>query len=258
MKLHYKTFGSGKPIIILHGLFGMLDNWRSIARSLEDQYQCILVDLRNHGKSPDDPEMNYKVMANDIAELMATLHLNETHIWGHSMGGKVAMQFALDHSEKVNTLVVIDISPGAYPPHHDEVLAAIESIDTDVLTERSQAEDRFRSYLADDEATIQFLMKNLTRKQEGGFEWKANMPVLIAEYDQLMNSINSDRSFDKPTLFIRGAKSNSLKDEDMPLIKKLFPRAEIITIPDAGHWVHADQPQALTESILSFMKAGQQ
>jgi pimeloyl-ACP methyl ester carboxylesterase len=253
MKLHYKIFGEGEPIIILHGLFGMLDNWRSMARALEEKYQCILVDLRNHGKSPHADEIEYAVMAEDVKETMDHLQLEAVHLWGHSMGGKVAMQMALLYPERIKTLVVIDISPRAYPPHHDDVLAAIGALHPGEITDRSEAEHILRNHLGSDEATIQFLLKNLSRRSGGNFEWKANMPVLIREYDKIMHSISSDKSFNKPVLFVRGELSNSIRDEDWPDIQRLFPEASLVTIQGAGHWVHADKSEALKEAILTFM-----
>src|SRR5688500_8852363 len=255
MQLNFKTSGQGPPIIILHGLFGMLDNWRTIARALEQHYTCILVDLRNHGKSPHAGEMNYHVMAEDILELMNELGHNSTIVMGHSMGGKVAMQFSLLYPHKVNKLIVIDIAPKKYPAHHEHVIDAIQSIDPATLEERSSAEKSFRQYLQDDEATIQFLLKNLARKPKGGFEWKANMPVLIENYEALMEEIGEGAFFNKPTLFVRGEQSDSVRDEDRDQIQKLFPEAQLITIPGAGHWVHADQPGALIDALLAFMQS---
>lgn len=256
MKLNYKLHGSGSPFIILHGLFGMLDNWRTVARILEDKFQCILVDLRNHGKSPHSDEMNYKVMSEDIMELMNTLNLPSTILMGHSMGGKVAMQFAFDHPEKVEKLIIVDISPNQYPRHHDHVIDAIESIDPAKLQNRGEAENNFRRFIEDDEATIQFLLKNLDRRHHGGFNWKANMPVIIRQYDSLMEGIKSITTFDKPTLIIRGELSNSVRNEDWADFQNLFPESQLVTIQGAGHWVHADQPKAITETILTFTETG--
>src|SRR5687767_9372372 len=147
MHLNYKISGSGPPIIFLHGLFGMLDNWRTIARALEIRYQCILVDLRNHGRSPRSDEMNYNVMSDDVLKLMDDLKLESAIILGHSMGGKVAMELALKFPERISKLIVVDISPRAYPPHHADVIGAIESIDPSALENRSDAENKFRSHL---------------------------------------------------------------------------------------------------------------
>lgn len=252
MKLNYKIIGTGHPLIILHGLFGMLDNWRSIARMLEHKYQCILVDQRNHGRSPRDDEMNYKVMSQDVFELMENLHIEHAYLLGHSMGGKVAMQFALTWPERVDKLIVVDISPRKYPVIHKSEIKAIQAIVPAQIKDRKEAEKILARFLGDDQATIQFLMKNLTRLPEGGFEWKANMPLLISNYDQLMQPIESPAPFDKPVLFIRGGRSKSIKEEDWESILILFPRAQLTTLP-AGHWVHADQPEIFEKTVSSFL-----
>lgn len=254
MKLHHQTSGEGEPLVILHGLFGMLDNWKSISRKLSSSYQCILVDLRNHGKSPHDAEMNYQVMAEDVKELISDLQIAPTIVIGHSMGGKVAMQLALHHPESVKKLVVIDIAPRQYPPHHEKVLAALESIDPSAVQDRAEAEENFRTYLGNDKDTIQFLLKNMSRLPEEGYAWKSNMEVIVAEYDEVMNEIKHDGTFEKPVLFIKGGNSSSLTDEDLPDIKMLFPNVEWVTIPDAGHWVHSDEPEALLDALRSFIE----
>lgn len=256
MNLNNKILGSGPPLIILHGLFGMLDNWRTVANLLEDKFQCILVDLRNHGRSPHLEEMNYQIMADDLLELINALNIPSAIFIGHSMGGKVAMQFAFDHPEKVEKLIVVDISPKKYDRHHDHVIEAIESIDPSRLEKRSDAEKSLIKYLGSDQTTIQFLLKNLKRIPEGGFEWKANMPILIDHYDSLMERVDSWAGFTKPTLFIRGEKSDSVKDEDWADIQRLFADSQLVTISGAGHWVHADQPKAITEAILTFTGPG--
>lgn len=253
MKLNHKISGTGKPVIIMHGLFGMLDNWRSIAKMLEEDFQCILVDLRNHGKSPHTVEMNYDLMVDDVIELMENLHLPSAIILGHSMGGKVAMQLALEHPGRVEKLIVVDIAPKEYPPHHEDVIAAIQAIDPGALQDRDQAENIFAQHLGDDQATIQFLLKNLSRKPEGGFEWKANMPALIDHYSDLMKEISQENRFEGPALFVRGDESESVLDEDWTSILDLFPNAVLISISRAGHWVHADAPDAFAREIKLFM-----
>jgi pimeloyl-ACP methyl ester carboxylesterase len=255
MKLVYKTYGTGDPVIIMHGLFGSGDNWRTIARMMESQYESIVVDMRNHGRSPHDPEMNFEVMTDDILELMSDLNLEKASLLGHSMGGKVAMQFALRYPEKVDKLIVVDIAPKHYPPHHDKVIEAIESIAPEKLTDRSEAEDAFARFLGNDQSTIQFLMKNLSRLPDGGFEWKPNMPVIIDAYYRLMEDVMPSEPFTGPALFVRGERSRYILDEDIPHIKELFPNSSLVTIPGAGHWIHADAPELFTKTILSFLSA---
>ncbi len=238
----------------MHGLFGSGDNWRTIAKNLEADYQCIVVDMRNHGRSPHDVEMNFKVMAEDIHELMTVLDIDKTSVIGHSMGGKVAMVFALSYPALVEKLIVADIAPKQYPPHHTAVIEAIEAIAPDQLKDRAEAEDILSRYLGPDQSTIQFLMKNLTRLQGAGFEWKANMPVIISSYPRLVEEVKSVSSFNGPALFISGGKSRYILEEDLIEIRHLFPYARIETIADAGHWVHAEAPDSFTKAVKSFLK----
>ncbi len=253
MKLNHKIYGNGKPIIIMHGLFGSGDNWRSIAKNLESTYQCIVVDMRNHGRSPHDPEMNFTVMAEDIHKLMIALNLEKVSLIGHSMGGKVAMQFALSHPNLVDKLIVVDIAPKNYPPHHSTVIEAIEAIAPNEIEERSDAENIFARFLGQDQSTIQFLMKNLTRLNGGGFSWKANMPVIISSYALLVEEIKSNGSFDGKVLFVRGENSRYILDDDLEAITGLFPHYTLNTIANAGHWVHAEAPEAFSEVVQNFL-----
>jgi esterase len=253
VKLIHKIYGTGQPVIIMHGLFGMGDNWRTIARMLEDQCQSIVVDMRNHGRSPHDPEMNFQVMADDILELMDDLGLDQATLLGHSMGGKVAMHIALHHPDRISRLIVADIAPKLYPPHHTAVIEAISSIDFNSMQDRSDIENTMAAYLGNDQSTIQFLMKNISRDAEGRLEWKANMPVIISAYQHLMETIGETGTFPGPTLFIRGQKSRYIQDEDLPMIAELFPHYRLETIPGAGHWVHADAPTAFAEAVSRFL-----
>ena len=253
LKLYYKSYGTGDPIIILHGLFGMGDNWRTIARLMESQYQCILVDLRNRGRSPHDEVMNFEVMAADVLELIKDLDLDDAVILGHSLGGKVAMQFATTYPELTEKLIVVDIAPKQYPAHHNVVIEAIQAIEPGKLNSRDEAEGTLRHFLGEDESTVQFIMKNLSRNPEGGFEWKPNMPGIIAAYDQLNQDVTAMHPYLGPVLFIKGEHSDYITEKDMPAINHLFPEASLVTIPGAGHWVHADSPGPFTQTILAFL-----
>jgi len=213
---------------------------------MEQDYQCILVDLRNHGRSPHDEVMNFSVMADDVLDLMKDLDLDDAVLLGHSMGGKVAMQFATTYPEVTEKLIVVDIAPKQYPAHHDSVIDAIEAIDPTALAMRDDAENILRRFLGNDESTIQFLMKNLSRKAEGGFEWKPNMPGIIAAYDQLMKEVTVMHPYLGPVLFIRGEHSDYVTAKDMP-------EATLVSIPGAGHWVHADNPGPFTQTVRAFL-----
>lgn len=252
MPLNFKEFGQGQPIIILHGLFGMLDNWQTIAKKLADHYLVYIVDQRNHGRSPHFPDMNYPLMAQDLQEFMESNWIYHAHILGHSMGGKTAMQFAINFPEYVDKLVVVDIAPKAYTSGHDLIFEALNMVDTSTVTSRSDVQNTLSEKIAEP-GVIQFLMKNLSRNKSGGYEWKMNLKAIEAGYPNILAKVNPASPFDKDALFLKGALSNYITNDDTPLIKSLFPKARINTINNAGHWVHADQPLSLYEALTDFL-----
>ncbi|MEM1119932.1 MAG: alpha/beta fold hydrolase [Bacteroidota bacterium] len=253
MQLNYKSFGEGYPIIILHGLFGTLDNWQTIAKKLAENYTVYLIDQRNHGRSPHSDEFNYEVMAEDLQAFMESQWIYEAHIIGHSMGGKAAMQFALNYPDMVNQLVVVDIAPKAYTGGHHAIFEALFGLDLAKVDNRKTADQLLQTKIADF-GVRQFLLKNLTRKKEGGFRWKMNLPVIYQNYPRLMAAITSSDTFDHPTLFIRGGASDYVQEEDMTGINNLFPKAQLTTVENAGHWVHAVAPLALLKLVTDFLK----
>ena len=253
MHLHHKILGEGRPLIILHGLFGTLDNWQTVGRLLSEDYQVFLLDQRNHGRSPHIPEHNYPALAADIDHFLEFNWINRPHIIGHSMGGKAAMQFALQHPEKVDKLVVVDIGPKAYSGGHEPIFYALQSIDLSQIKERSEAENLLRQYIPD-YGVIQFLLKNLTRSKDGTYHWKANLPVLYDHYQEIVGEIKSDKPYEGPVLFIRGGTSRYILDDDWSDIHDLFPNARLATVPDAGHWVHAEAPDEILQLVRDFLK----
>ncbi|MEL6867830.1 MAG: alpha/beta fold hydrolase, partial [Bacteroidota bacterium] len=188
MELNYKEFGQGDPIIILHGLFGTLDNWQTIARQLANNYMVYIVDQRNHGRSPHSQEFNYQVMADDLASFMESRWIYKAHLIGHSMGGKTAMQFALNHSDLVDRLIIVDIGPQQYEGRHQTIFEALISIDIKKVESRQQAEAMLATRI-EDVGVRQFLLKNLSRQKEGGYQWKMNLPVLYKEYDRVFEAV---------------------------------------------------------------------
>lgn len=257
LKLYHKIYGQGPPVLILHGLFGSGDNWRTITRFLEDQYTCIVVDLRNHGRSPHDKLMDLLAMSADVLELIDDLRLEKVALIGHSMGGKVAMYTALTSPESVSHLVVVDIAPRKYAPLHDQVFAAIQAVEPASMNTRQEVESLLSDRLNGDLAVVQFLMKNLTRNQDGSLKWKANMPVIMDAYNRLVDEVSASGVYSGPTLFIRGEQSDYVSEDDMNDILTLFPLARLVTIPGAGHWVHADQPEEMALELAHFLGAGQ-
>lgn len=253
MKLAYQEVGEGEPVIILHGLFGSSDNWLSIAKELSSDYKVYLPDQRNHGDSPHTEEFSYEAMAGDIAEFIEEHQLKDPIVIGHSMGGKAAMRFAVDHSQLLKKLVVVDIAPRYYPPHHQTILAGLKSIDVDNLKSRKEADNALSEYVQE-LGVRQFLLKNLGRSKQGGYEWKMNLAVIDEKIENVGEPLPEDKKFEKPTLFINGATSNYIKKEDEELINKIFPKAKIQTIAGAGHWVHAEKPGEFLEILTTFIQ----
>jgi len=253
MKLHSKVLGSGRPVLILHGLFGSLDNWHSIGARLAESFRVYGVDLRNHGRSPHSPEMNYPLMAEDLRELISAGNLEKVSLIGHSMGGKVAMQFALSFQEQVEKLVVVDIAPRAYPPSHETIFKALLSLNLAQFKTRQQIQEALAADIPD-VAVRQFLLKNLSRQAGGGFFWQNNLSAIHENYSHLIAGVEPGKTCDRPALFLRGEKSDYIRAEDEPLIRQLFPRAEVRTLVGADHWVHADVPETFLRNVQEFLR----
>lgn len=255
MKLAYREIGEGEPLIILHGLFGSSDNWLSIARELESRFKVYLVDQRNHGDSPHSDEFTYAAMAADIKEFVEEHALEKPVLMGHSMGGKTAMTFAVTYPELLKKLVVVDIAPRYYPVHHDRILEGLQSIDVDNLQSRREADKALAEYVPE-LGVRQFLLKNLGRSSEGGYEWKINLPVISEQIENVGEALGEEGRFEKPVLFINGEKSDYInRERDEPLIQQIFPQAKIETIAGAGHWVHAEKPAAVVEKVRTFIES---
>lgn len=252
MELHYRSYGSGPPLIILHGLFGSLNNWHSHATLLGKQFQVFTVDQRNHGASPHSPVMNYEAMAQDILEFVNRHHLAPVHLLGHSMGGKTAMQCALSYPQEVQRLVVVDIRPQGDPPQHDRILEALRNIDVASVRTREDV-DRALVPGVPDPVERQFLATNLKRRDDGSYTWKMNLSAIADNYEQLIAPLTVDGQFGGPALFISGGRSSYLHKADRPGILRLFPQAQFAEIPRAGHWVHADAPDEFRKVIVEFL-----
>lgn len=251
MELNFKSFGQGEPVIILHGLFGNLDNWQTFAKQLAAHFMVYIVDLRNHGRSPHVDAMNYRAMAEDLREFMESQWIYQAHVIGHSMGGKAAMQLAFDYPDMVSRLVVVDIAPKAYRGGHEAIFDAMLSLHPEKLESRAEAEEQLAKSIADPAIRL-FLLKNLTRHKSGGYEWKMNLEVLHRDYSEILSTV-AGAVFDGPSLFIRGEHSDYILEEDWPAVEQLFPNAELLTIAGAGHWVHAEAPEALLGTLNRFL-----
>jgi pimeloyl-ACP methyl ester carboxylesterase len=251
MTLNYKSFGQGHPVIILHGLFGNLDNWQTFARQLAENFTVYIIDQRNHGRSPHTEEMSFSLAAEDLRAFMEDQWIYEAHLIGHSMGGKTAMQFAFDHPDMLNRLVVVDIAPKTYTGGHEAIFEAMLSLDLEKIETRSDAEEQLEKSIRNPGVRL-FLLKNLNRTEEGRYEWKMNLPVLHRDYPNILSEVKGV-PFEGPALFVRGGKSDYILDEDWPLIQELFPAAELSTVAGAGHWVHAEKPKVLLETVQQFL-----
>ncbi|RMG82336.1 MAG: alpha/beta fold hydrolase [Bacteroidetes bacterium] len=253
MELNYKEFGQGPPLIILHGLFGTLDNWQTIGKKLAEHYTVYLIDQRNHGRSPHAEPFDYPTLAADLHDFMESNWLFKAHLLGHSMGGKTAMQFALEYPDMVDKLIVVDIAPVKYPPRHQAIFEALFSLDLDALKDRQEADAALKVRIPE-QSVRQFLLKNLMRKKEGGYRFKMNLPVIYKNYAHILDEIRAEAPFEGDTLFIKGGKSEHILPEHEPKIKALFPRYTLKTVENAGHWVHADAPETLLTLVSDFLK----
>ncbi|MCH4821911.1 alpha/beta fold hydrolase [Gramella lutea] len=253
MKLHSTILGEGKPFLILHGFLGMSDNWKTLGKQFaKDGFQVHLIDQRNHGKSPHSDEFSYSLMAEDIKQYCDAHQLDDIILLGHSMGGKTAMLTACLNEGLVSKLIVVDIAPKYYAPHHQQILKGLTALDDAKLTSRGDAEDFLEDYIQETGVRL-FLLKNLYWKTKDQLSLKLNLDALKANVENIGESLPVDKSYDGPTLFIKGEKSNYIIAEDEELIKRQFPFAEIQQIPDAGHWVHAENMKAFYEAVIRFV-----
>lgn len=252
MPLHYERYGDGPPLIILHGLFGSLENWRTLSKAFARTFCVFALDQRNHGRSPHSAVFNYPAMVEDLHEFMLEQGLSSSHLLGHSMGGKTVMLFAVTYPHLVDKLIVVDIAPKAYPRGHDDIFAALFSLDPHSLHTRQEAEAALALRIPD-QVLRQFLLKNLQRDASGSFHWRIALEAIHQNYEELLKGIEASRPFIKPTLFIRGEISDYIRDQDAIALLSVFPHAQIATIPGAGHWLHAEAPQEFARVVTDFL-----
>jgi len=253
MLLHSNIIGEGKPFLILHGFLGMGDNWKTLGKKFSEQgYQVHLIDQRNHGRSFHSDTFNYQVMVNDLKSYCESYNLKNIVLLGHSMGGKTAMQFAVDFPEMVSKLIVADIAPKAYPLHHQDILKALSSLDFSEIDSRKKADEVLSHYIKI-MGIRQFLLKNLYWKEKGQLDLRINLPVLVTNIEEVGKALSENSYFNKDTLFLRGAKSHYIESKDELLIKKHFPMARIETISNAGHWLHAENPTDFYNQVINFI-----
>jgi len=269
MELFFRKYGEGPPVIIVHGLYGASDNWVTVAKALANNFEVFLLDQRNHGRSPHHPDHTYDVMKDDLLQFMDEQAIEQATIIGHSMGGKTVMFFAKEYPERVTNLLVVDIAPKSYAViakenrktiDHESIIDAMLSVDFADVSSREDVEQRLEENLPA-ERVRKFLMKNLQRQKDNTFKWSLNLDALKNNLPQILDGLN-EKDFEKgrgitgfPVLFIKGANSDYITQEDFDhLILTIFPFAELVHIPNAGHWVHAEQPNLLIKNMKYFLE----
>lgn len=253
--LHSKIYGedkAGTPLLVFHGLFGMLDNWGSFGKEMGEYFPVHLIDLRNHGKSFHSEEMTHESLSNDILHYMEYHNFQKVNLLGHSLGGKAVMQFAINFPVKVAKLIVVDITPKAYPPHHQGIIKALQSVDFNKVESRKDVEEVLQQYIPQ-KSVIQFLTKNLYWTDDKTLNWRFNLKTLAEKYSEFVSNAIKFGVFAGDTLFIAGAESNYILPQDEFQIKQQFPQASIVKIENAGHWVQAENPKDFAEVVKDFI-----
>jgi len=255
MKLFYRTYGNGAPVIILHGLFGMSDNWATFGKQLAKEYEVFIPDLRNHGRSPHSNEFDYTFLLNDLVEFIQEQNLRDIILIGHSMGGKVAMLAALSHPEIIKKLIVLDISPVSKTPSPEimQIIEAIKTLDLCGLDSREEIKKQLAGII-EKRKIVEFLLKNIQRLESNTFSWKFNVASVSENLEKIADGIETETIFNKPTLFIGGEKSDYITGENIYQVFQIFPEAQIDVISNAGHWLHVDAPEELLDIVMDFIR----
>ncbi|MBQ4818645.1 alpha/beta fold hydrolase [Aquimarina sp. MMG016] len=254
MKLHANVIGEGNSFVILHGFLGMSDNWKTLGKKIsEESFQVHLIDQRNHGRSPHSDEFSYEIMAEDLAEYCSDHNLKNIILLGHSMGGKVAMLFAVKYPELISKLIIADIGPKYYPLHHQDILDGLSALDFEVLKSRGEVDKELDAYIPDLGVRM-FLLKNLFWKEKGQLDLRLNLEVLVKNASQIGVELPLHYTYEGETLFLKGEKSNYIIENDEVRIGRQFPDSRIQQISSAGHWLHAENPTEFLTKVLGFVK----
>ena len=256
MKLFFRKMGNGPPLLILHGLLGQSDNWMHVAKQLASHLCIYLLDLRNHGRSPHSDIFNFSVMVEDIYEFLTDLNLRRVNVLGHSMGGLTAMNFVSEYPHRVQKLIIIDIAPRPYAVLHEDIIDGLLSIDLKTLKSRKEADNQLAHFIEKRDIR-QFLLKNLYLDDRRRWSWRSNLPVISEKLPEIGKGLLRQNKFEKPVLFIRGGSSPYITDHDIALIKDIYPKAFIETIPNATHWLHSEKPKELVAIINNFILNGE-
>ena len=252
--LHSNIVGSGGDhFIILHGFLGMADNWKTHGKQLAEKGYCVhLVNQRNHGRSFWSDKFDYEVMANDLLQYLNQHGIEQGIVLGHSMGGKTAMAFALQYPDRVQKLIIADIAPKYYAPHHQQILAGLSTLNFEEISSRKAAAEHLENYIPD-ASTRQFVLKNLYWVSEGKLGLRNNIAILKNAAEAIGAPIQSQKQYHQPTLFLYGENSNYINLKTDTEILHYFPKAEIVEIKGAGHWLHAEQPLLFFKILTDWL-----
>src|SRR5690606_21427703 len=242
-----------KHLLIFHGLFGQSDNFATLSKQFAEHYTVHAIDLRNHGRSFHSDDMSFDAMSDDILNYLNHHQIEACYLLGHSLGGRSMIEFSYKHPEKIEKLIVADMAPKAYPPHHQGIIKALNSVDFDQVQKRSDVEEILKQFIPE-MGTRQFLLKNVYHAESGKYAFRFNLKTLTDSYEEIVGTDLSTEIFEKPTLFLRGDKSDYILDDDFDMIYRHFPQAEIQTISNSGHWIHAENPQEFYEKTVSFLE----
>ncbi|MGC6470583.1 MAG: alpha/beta fold hydrolase [Flavobacteriales bacterium] len=251
MSLYSTIYGKGQPMVIVHGLFGMSDNWTTIAKQFADYFEVHILDLPNHGRSPHTNEFNYNSLSQAVKQYFIEHSLEHSLLIGHSLGGKTAMQLATSEPELISKLIVVDISPRFYPIHHDKILKGLNAVDLLKISSRLEAEKRLAEHISELDVR-QFLLKSMYWKEKGKLDFRFNLPVITKNIANVGEELGHNNCFIKPTLFLKGELSNYISEDDEDLIFHHFPKAEIEVISGSGHWLHAENPSQFVDEVMRF------
>ncbi len=255
MKLNARVHGKGQPLIVMHGLFGMSDNWNTLGKQWADELHrsVHLLDMRNHGRSDWDSPHTYHAMSEDIAQYIKENGMEKAAILGHSMGGKAAMFFATLNPDKVDKLLIADIAPKHYPVHHQDIIDALDYVRQSKPESRNRAQELLGEKINNDGIAF-FLLKSLHRRKDGIYDWRFNFEQIKRDIDKVGEALPPPAIYEGPTLFLRGNKSNYITDEDVPYLDEHFPDVQLATIEGAGHWLHAEKPKVFSENVENFLR----
>ena len=253
--MHANVLGKGTPLLILHGFLGMSDNWKTLGRKYAEKgFEVHLLDQRNHGRSFWSEQIDYPTLAEDLTHYMDSRKIESGMLIGHSMGGKTAMQFACTYPQRVSKLIVADIAPKRYPPHHQQILSALAALPLERLESRTEADEALSEHI-DNWGIRQFLLKNLYWIEPGRLGLRINLQVLKHKMEEIGATLPEGAQYEGPVLFLRGGKSGYVTRGDLPLIQRHFPQATLETLEGAGHWLHAEKPKEFLQASLEFLNS---